>query len=74
MSRGGVALKAGRKPLKSLCQYLSDWEVVEAYQMWDGTYAGAERLAGFYGVSYRTLIRAFERMRRFWKEARDGKR
>lgn len=70
MPRGGV-LKAGRKPLRSLAYELSDWEVVgEAYQMWDGTYAGAQRIAGFYGVSYRTLLRAFERMRRFWKEMR----
>lgn len=69
MARGGV-LKAGRKPLRSLAYELSDWEVVEAYQMWDGTYAGAQRIAGFYGVSYRTLLRAFERMRRFWKEMR----
>jgi hypothetical protein len=67
MLRGGVS-KAGRKPMRSLAYELSDWEVVEAYQMWDGTYAGAQRIAGFYGVSYRTLLRAFERMRLIWNE------
>lgn len=54
--------------MRSLAYELSDWEVVEAYQMWDGTYAGAQRIAGFYGVSYRTLLRAFERMRLIWNE------
>lgn len=54
--------------LSSLCLSLSDWEVVEAYQRWDGTRAGAMRLSGIYGVSYRTLQRAFRRMERIWKE------
>jgi hypothetical protein len=54
--------------MRSLAYELSDWEVVEAYQMWDGTYAGAQRIAGFYGVSYRTLLRAFERMHLIWNE------
>lgn len=31
--------KVGRPVTTSLCYSLSDWEVVEAYQRWDGTYA-----------------------------------
>lgn len=72
----GVALvtgKRGRPRITSLCTVLSDWEVVEAYERWDGTYAGAERLAGFYGVSFRTLLRSFERMRQRWEEMNAGK-
>lgn len=60
--------RRGRKPLRSLCHDLSDWEVVEAYAMWDGTYAGSQRISGFYGVSYKTLLRAFARMQALWHE------
>jgi len=54
--------KIGRPVADGFCYSLSDWEVLEAYQMWDGTYPGAERLAPRYGVSYRTLLRAFKRL------------
>jgi len=60
--------KVGRPAAQGFCHSLSDWEVAEAYQMWDGTYPGAERLAPIYHVSYRTLLRAFKRMEEKWKE------
>ena len=44
-----------------LCAILSDWEVVEAYgRMRRGSARSA--LAAWYGVSDRTLARAFERL------------
>lgn len=52
----------GAPKLKSLSARLSDWEVVEAYEQWDGTYSGAVKLQGRYGVSWRTLQRAFGRL------------
>lgn len=54
--------KIGRPVTQGFCHSLSDWEVLEAYQMLDGTYPGAERLAPIYHVSYRTLLRAFKRL------------
>lgn len=56
---------------KHLCQKLSDWEVLEAHQMWDGTYGGAIRLSGYYAVSYRTLLRAFTRLREREKRGKE---
>lgn len=61
------AVPVGRKKLTSLACQLSDWEVVEAYQEHRrGTTMDA--LAGRYGVSYKTLERAFARMRAKWEE------
>ena len=54
--------KVGRPVADGYCYSLSDWEVLEAYQMWDGTYPCAERLAPRYHVSYRTLLRAFKKL------------
>ena len=58
---------------RHLSRDLSDWEVIEAIQRWDGTQGGAMQLEAYYGVSYRTLLRAFERARAAWEEMRaDG--
>ena len=57
----GVATRAGRPPLAGACAALSDWEVHEARR---DNLAGipVEVLAERYGVSGRTLRRAFKKM------------
>lgn len=70
-------MTTGHPPCPHLCHSLSDWEVVEAYQLWDGTYSGLMSLQGYYGVSYRTLERAFRRLQKMLQqmrlEASDGR-
>lgn len=61
------AVPVGRPRLTSYAHQLSDWEVEEAY--WEyrhGTTISA--IAARYGVSYRTIERAFARMRAKWEE------
>ena len=57
-----VATRAGRPPIAGACAALSDWEVDEARldRQRHGTPLAA--LAGRYGVSAKTLERAFKRM------------
>lgn len=58
--------RAGRPPIAGACAALSDWEVDEARLDRERCGTPMEVLASRYGVSAKTLQRAFRRM--------DGKR
>ena len=57
----GVATRAGRPPLAGACAALSDWEVDEA-RLDNRRGVPVDVLADRYGVSAKTLQRAFKRM------------
>jgi len=55
-------VSAGRKPLRSWCSPLSDWEIEEARLDWERGRVTLDALASRYEVSAKTLQRAFKRM------------
>lgn len=57
-----VSTHAGRPPIAGACAALSDWEVDEARLDRERHGTPLAALAGRYGVSARTLERAFKRM------------
>ena len=57
-----VSTCAGRPPIAGACAALSDWEVDEARLDWQRHGTPLAALAGRYGVSAKTLERAFKRM------------
>lgn len=57
-----VSTRAGRPPIAGACAALSDWEVDEARLDHERYGTPIAALAGRYGVSARTLERAFKRM------------
>ena len=57
----GVATRAGRPPVDGYCSMLSDWEVDEA-RLDNRRGVPVDALAERYGVSAKTLQRAFKRM------------
>lgn len=57
-----VSTRAGRPPIAGVCAALSDWEVDEARLDRERCGTPIDALAGRYGVSAKTLQRAFKRM------------